>query len=97
MPFRIYYGDGSVYDSTVLTSILSRHDVQVIVATRWILYSQDWYVLSGDSWHGFREGAALADFLVDHDGQVFAGKTTSDFEAILTRAKNDPLLERRND
>jgi len=92
MNYKIYYGDGSVYVSPNIC-LPSRHNVQVIVARNWIMYSKDWYVLSFGKWHGFREGAALADFLADNDGTVFAGKTIGDFEAILQKAKNDPLLE----
>ena len=91
MNFRIYYGDGSVRDSS--EGVLPVEDVQVIVARNWISYSQDWYVLCDDEWHGFRELRALERFKAEHDCVVYFGRPSADFYDILKKAKADPLLE----
>jgi hypothetical protein len=99
--WKIFYGDGSVFDESCGTAESApSHDVQVIVSShpdygRVLLRRWDWYYLNDGEWFGSDIHGLLDQLLHDTKNQIKAVKqgrvlSTPDYEAIVRSAREDP-------
>ena len=109
MRFKIYYGDGSVYEGPIEDA--PAVDVQVIAIAdqrgssyelgRKVLKGWDWYACYEDDWVGFNGTADLADHVLynlTRIKRILKGRMLpkGEWEAILKQATTDPGLPRKS-
>ena len=90
-PYRVYYGDGDIYESG--DGHPPARGVQVILQNDGdgpvFVTGADYYVRQGDLWHGV-DIFGLYDYLLD-SGLVLFGRTITreEYQAIYQQAKVD--------
>jgi len=100
MKWKIYYGDGTTFDSNIGSpNETPSLNVQVILCKdningRNIYHTWDWYYWNGETWRGADIHGLLDQLLNDKEGKITAvkqGRTIRDdiYENILKKAIND--------
>lgn len=95
--WRIYYGDGSVFDDSMGTPKEAPPlNVQVIVVAdenvgKQLLHLWDWYYWDGEQWSGADIYGLLDQLMWNHVTAIKQGRTLSqrEFDAIKQRAIED--------
>lgn len=105
MKWRIYYGDKTVFDSSMDSpNKAPAINVQAIVCldnkgNKKLYHSWDWYYFNGEEWRGCDVHGLLDQLLNDVDNKICGvkqGRTINDdiYEEVLARAINDDDFKR---
>ena len=100
MDWKIFYGDGSIFDSLMGSpSEAPSFNVQVIVCKnetngRSLYHTWDWYYWNGEEWRGADIHGLLDQLLHDTENKICGikqGRTVKDevYEELLLKAIND--------